>query len=198
MRKYLFIFAVLFFSAMAGNLAFAEGYTALAPIPGIAVDGEYSTDLGVFLNSIYNWGIGIVGILAFAQLTISGIQYMVSGAVDQKSAAKGRIVDALVGVGLALSAYLILNIINPNLLNIKTPDIKGTLQKLEEQKQKEEQKEQETQSALPSDEGSISKCLTYTELQSYVDNDYTCVLSPRPGTCTARDQGFFDCSPLTP
>lgn len=127
LRKYLFIFAVLFFSAMAGNLAFAEGYTALAPIPGIAVNGKYSTDLGVFLNSIYNWGIGIVGILAFAQLTISGIQYMVSGAVDQKSAAKGRIVDALVGVGLALSAYLILNIINPNLLKLEPPGLKEKL-----------------------------------------------------------------------
>lgn len=49
-------------------------------------------------------------------ITVYGVKYMLSELPNVKNDAKGRIADALIGLVLALSAYLILEIINPTLL----------------------------------------------------------------------------------
>lgn len=95
-------------------------YDAVAPIPGV----KYSTsDPSQLIGSLYDWGIGIVGILAFIQLVRGGVTYMVSGAVSTKDEAKSIITDALVGLLLALTSALIINIINPQLIQLESTSL---------------------------------------------------------------------------
>lgn len=124
MKKVIKILFLSVFALLIGSkISFA--YDAIALPSNIE-----TADPAVFINSLYNWGIGIVGFLAFAQFVISGIIYMTSGVVDKKKAATGRMTDALIGLGIALGAYLFLNIVNPTLLTLEaptleTPTIKG-------------------------------------------------------------------------
>lgn len=113
-KKYFIVF--VFIAVPSLSLA----YSAMAPVSGIE-----TTTPASYIGSLYEWGIGIVGVLAFARLVQGGIIYMVSGAVDQKGKAKEIITDALIGLVLALSSALILNIINPQIAEIKNPYTKG-------------------------------------------------------------------------
>ena len=104
------LFAALFLILSTGESFAAD---ATAQIPGV----DYS-DFPIFIKTLYDWGIGIVGLLAFAQLVRGGIMYMISGAVDKKDSAKHIITDALIGLTLALASYLIVYTINPQLTTV--------------------------------------------------------------------------------
>jgi hypothetical protein len=71
--------------------------------------------------------IGLSAVFLVIQLIIQGYSYMVTDTPFKKTAAKGRFFDAFWGLLLAMSAYLILNTINPNLvssdLNVANIDI---------------------------------------------------------------------------
>lgn len=120
-KKFLYkiLFPIFLFFAVSFAVFAAETYVYVAPTPPeISYSGPAE-----YIKSLYNWGIGIVGILALVQLIRGGILYMVSGAIDQKNAGKDHIQNALIGLGLALASYLILNTINPTLLELKEPTI---------------------------------------------------------------------------
>lgn len=81
-------------------------------------------DLAQYLETIYNFVIGFAGLLAASIMMVGGFQYLTAGGDQGKvAAAKGRIANALIGLVLALSAYLLLNTINPALVNLKTPTV---------------------------------------------------------------------------
>jgi hypothetical protein len=66
------------------------------------------------------FGIWTLGICALIMIVIGGYKYAASGGNNASmESAKGFITDALVGLVLALLAYLILYIINPKLIEIK-------------------------------------------------------------------------------
>lgn len=173
MRKtvkiHIYALGVLLLFIFFTNTVMADGYSTQGRIPGI----EYGSDLGVFIKSIYNWGIGIVGILALAQLVIGGVQYMMSGAVDKTQAAKDRIFNALIGVVMALTSYLIIYTINPELVKVGFE-----LAPLD-------------QSISISTE-KITACMTTGELQKYTDNNYTCVSA---GASCPEGKGSYTCTP---
>lgn len=82
------------------------------------------SDLAQYLELIYNFVIGFAGLLAASIMMVGGFQYLTAGGDQGKvTAAKGRIANALIGLVLALSAYLLLNTINPALVNLKTPTV---------------------------------------------------------------------------
>ena len=68
------------------------------------------------MSKVYVASIGIGAILAVIMIVFSGIQHMVSEAVDTKSDAKKRIQGAIYGLLLLLGSYLILKTINQNLV----------------------------------------------------------------------------------
>lgn len=81
-----------------------------------------------YIQGVYDYAIGIAAVLAAAMMMIGGFQYLVAGGDSGKvSEAKKRITDALVGLVLALGAYVILTTVSGNLVNL--PDIR--LQMLE-------------------------------------------------------------------
>jgi len=71
-----------------------------------------------YLNIMIKIFIGICAILAMIMIVMGGIQYMTSGLVSSKQAAKETITNAILGLLLALGAFAILNTINPDLVNI--------------------------------------------------------------------------------
>lgn len=144
----------------------------LAPIPGI----EYGS-IKNYLGSIYNWGIGIVGVLALIQLIRGGLMYMVSGAVEQKTSAKGIITDALIGLIIALASVVIVTVLNPRLAIMTEPALKTPA--IEEE--------------LPPPTGEkVAKCMTSAELQNLIDNNYACELVTYFDSCLS-DQGGYEC-----
>ena len=70
-----------------------------------------------YLDNLYLWFLGFVGVAALFAIVLGGILYMFSGAnltkVDQ---AKRWIWNAILGIVLAATSYLLLSIINPDLV----------------------------------------------------------------------------------
>lgn len=94
-------------------------YTPLAPLPGLEgpIDTSEDCAFGKYLNIIIKIFLGICAVLAMIMIVIGGIEYMTSELPSSKGAGKKTIMQAIFGLLLALGAYLILNTINPNLLN---------------------------------------------------------------------------------
>ncbi len=87
-------------------------------IGGTSIYESYG-DLGSFINAIFRMTISIGAVIAVAQFVYGGIVYMMteSGAV-QMGESKERMRNALLGLIMLLSTYVIFNQINPDLLNL--------------------------------------------------------------------------------
>jgi D-alanyl-D-alanine dipeptidase len=96
-------------------------YCLLAPLPGVG-DGtgklDVSKGMGDYINIIIKLIMGIIGVLSVLMIVVGGIEYMSTVQMGEKEGAKDRITNALMGLLLALASYLILNTINPNLVNL--------------------------------------------------------------------------------
>ena len=95
---------------------FAAEYTLLEPIPTHGGTTGGSTNLSSYLEAVFAFGISIAGILAVTMIVIGGIQYLTAyGNTGMVTNAKNRITQALLGLLLAIGAWLILYTINPDL-----------------------------------------------------------------------------------
>lgn len=95
-------------------------YTPMEQLPGYGAP----TDFFDYVAALYKFGIGAVGIAAMIMVTIGGFMYISSaGNNASMEKAKGVITDAIVGLLLALSAYIILYTINPDLVKLKKPTV---------------------------------------------------------------------------
>ena len=100
-------------------------YEPLAPLPGMQkiIDTQKSTDnsnpcpFGNYLNTIIKIIIGFAAVLAMVMIVWGGVEYMTSDLVSSKEAGKETIMHAVLGLLIALGAFVILNTINPQLLN---------------------------------------------------------------------------------
>lgn len=93
---------------------FTDGYDDfLAPLPGFTASSTSS--LGGFLQALFTVLIMIAGILAFIMLVIGGITYATSEAFGGKAEGRSMMLNAVLGLIIALGAWVILNSINPNL-----------------------------------------------------------------------------------
>jgi hypothetical protein len=97
-------------------------------IPGVntaQVQPDGSTRaIGEYIKGIYNYGIGIVAILATAVMMFGGFQWIIAGGNAEKiGEAKAWLGAALTGLVLALGSFTILNLINPNLTSLTVTDI---------------------------------------------------------------------------
>jgi hypothetical protein len=116
----LVISAVIFslvFSFLCLNVVHAQyNYTQLEKIPGAE---SSDSDLKSYIESIYQFAIWAVGIAAVLMITIGGFMYLTSaGNTSKMDIAKRVVTDAIIGLVVALSAYLILYVINPDLIKI--------------------------------------------------------------------------------
>jgi hypothetical protein len=85
----------------------------------IIPDFSTATDFGYFIRNVYLLSIGIVGIAVFVQFIRAGLEYMLAaGNIGKVENAKEYMTNAVLGAVLLLSSYLILNVINSDLLDI--------------------------------------------------------------------------------
>ncbi|MBU1612965.1 pilin, partial [Patescibacteria group bacterium] len=81
-------------------------------------------NLGEYITTVYNYVLTIASILAVIVIILAGVQWAVSGGSgDQINSAKKRITGALVGLLIAFLSYAILNTLNPNLVNLRLPQV---------------------------------------------------------------------------
>ena len=108
-------------------------YVLLAPLPNpdggttkpdFDPTGTGGGALGGYLNMMIKLFIGICAVLAVIMIVVGGIEYMTSELPGLKSEGKDRIVQAILGLLLALGAWTLLNTINPNLLDSSLSSLK--------------------------------------------------------------------------
>lgn len=82
------------------------------------------TDVGDFLKTNYNLALSIISIVAVIMIIIAGIQWVSSGGNSEMiTSAKKRISGAVIGMFIAFFSYIILNTINPALVNLRLPQV---------------------------------------------------------------------------
>jgi len=121
------IVAVILFAF--GNIAFGQNgdpvlltppggapidYQPLSPLPG----AENITTTEEYLKTVFRTTIGIAAVLAVLMIVIGGLQYMTSEAIGDKQSAKDKMTYAIWGLLLAIASVLILQTINPQLLEL--------------------------------------------------------------------------------
>lgn len=107
-----------------------RSYRLLAPFPGLSVlldpdlcqeqklsgkNGQIC-DINDFLNYMFKLLVSLAAVLLVLRLVYEGYQYIVTDIPFLKANAKSGFMEALGGLALALSAYLILNTVNPKLV----------------------------------------------------------------------------------
>ncbi|MDO8260232.1 MAG: pilin [Candidatus Magasanikbacteria bacterium] len=121
---FFFIISGIFFFSHVINAAIT--YNTQTPDLGgatISFDGD-TKPLGEYIRKVYNYGVGITAILATVVLMIGGFQWIVAGGSGEKiGEAKAWITAALSGLVLALSSYMILNLVNSKLVNFTVKTI---------------------------------------------------------------------------
>lgn len=79
---------------------------------------------GEFIQFIYKYAVWAAGILAVLMIMIAGFQWATSGGSPEKiTSAKKRIGGAMMGLFLAVMSFVILNTINPYLVNLRLPQV---------------------------------------------------------------------------
>ena len=91
-------------------------------IGGIVIEEnmELKATLPQLVQYFFNFSIAIGGILAFAMLVLGGFRFLTSaGNPSAQKDAKDIITSAVIGLLLLLSSYLLLQVINPDILMLK-------------------------------------------------------------------------------
>jgi hypothetical protein len=126
-------FTILPVPGVGGSVNSKTTYTPLAPLPGLensgcvdngkpCIDTQKSDTnpcpFGNYLNIMFKLFLGVAGVLAVVMIVMGGVQYMTSDLVSSKEEGKKTITNAIFGLLVGLGAVLILNTINPNLLDV--------------------------------------------------------------------------------
>ncbi len=125
---------------LVGNVAYAqETYTLLEPLPCIDGTGNNCKNGDViptvsirdYISYVFKFAIALAVFLATVVIIWAGFEYMWSEIPFVKSNAKGRIQNAIMGLLAALASFLILQTIDPRLVQINTelPMIKIAIDK---------------------------------------------------------------------
>jgi L,D-peptidoglycan transpeptidase YkuD (ErfK/YbiS/YcfS/YnhG family) len=112
-----------------------SNYCLLAPLPGVGtVTGDLDVTKGVgdFFLVLIKIVMGLIGVLSVLMIVFGGIEYMTGTSMGEKEGGKSRMTSALFGLLLALGSYIILNTLNPRLvdLGVTIPTVKINLDSL--------------------------------------------------------------------
>ena len=133
-RGFIFSFIILAFFAMpvlisvAATTSSTLNYTPMEKIPGFESESSAAgVSFYTYIGAVYKFGIATVAICAMTMIIIGGYMYVVSAGNNAgMEKAKKYITDAIIGLILALTAWLILYFINPDLIKIKPLTVGGT------------------------------------------------------------------------
>lgn len=80
--------------------------------------------LAEFVAFIYKYGMSVAGVLAVLMIIFAGVQWTISGGnTEAISSAQHKIYGAVIGLIVLAAAYTILYTVNPDLVNLRPPNI---------------------------------------------------------------------------
>lgn len=109
-------------SFSAGACPFPAQYTLLAPLGKLTGDcislgsSGGQSGLASYLDKLFTIGVAISTGLAVIMIVFGGLQYVTADSIGGKGGGKEKIQDALLGLLLAFSAYILLKQISPDLV----------------------------------------------------------------------------------
>ena len=113
--KIVYVLGTVFVFLVTAGIVWAEnGFVALEPIPGVT----NAKNPGEFFNGIFKFGITIASFLAVIMIMIGGIIYMSTDKIGGKESGKDMINQAILGILLILISVIMLEVINPDILNL--------------------------------------------------------------------------------
>lgn len=100
-------------------LAFADDtFVPLTNLPGIS-SVSASLSLPSFINNLYRIAIGVAAFFAVVEIGWAGYLFMTSAdSISKNTKARQKITNAIIGLVLVLSPYVVFSIINPKILDI--------------------------------------------------------------------------------
>jgi len=120
MKKYLFIIPILFltFTSIASAITYKAQVGFGSFKTEVTIDGN---SIGRYIQEVYNYAVGAVGILATITMMWGGVRWLTAGGNKEAVAdAQSWIKGSLTGLVLIMTSYLILYTINPDLIFFKT------------------------------------------------------------------------------
>ncbi|MDB5265407.1 MAG: seg [Parcubacteria group bacterium] len=101
-------------------LAFADDqFVPLTQLPGLSTVAANAISLPSFINNLYRISIGLAAFFAIAQIIWAGFIFMGSAdSVSKNTKARAKIMNAILGLVLVLSPFVVFSVINPKILNI--------------------------------------------------------------------------------
>lgn len=100
----------------------SAGYQMLTDLPGLGETVRTRNFAGL-INSLYKIGIGLGTMLAVIMIIYAGFEYSVTSVANKKSDMKRRIGLALGGLALLAGSYVLLLLINPQLVQYSELDL---------------------------------------------------------------------------
>lgn len=109
-------------------------FVSITPVLGVAIPGlsfsparkegalVYVPFLAQYIAAVERYAVGLALIAAIVMIVYGGFRYLLGSAFGDVAAGKQIVLDAIIGLLLALGAYMILNTVNPNTLEL--PEIK--------------------------------------------------------------------------
>ncbi len=125
-KVFLFCICSLLFWGIA-SVTVAQQYTyqplsnITDPQGGPLLDG--ASTLPLTFTRLYQLGIGVVFTFAFLSFLYAGWQYIGSDVITDKAKGKTRLKETMYGVLIALTGFVLLNTINPNILAFQDLDL---------------------------------------------------------------------------
>ncbi|NCN52719.1 hypothetical protein GW943_02840 [Candidatus Parcubacteria bacterium] len=105
-----------FFVCASYALAAADPYVPLVGIPGVETTGK--AGLTTYLNQLFILTIIGGALIAVVKISIAGFKWMMTDSMSTKGDARADITGALLGLGILLATYVVLNTINPDLTRL--------------------------------------------------------------------------------
>jgi hypothetical protein len=119
------LFSIFYFLFSTSVMAQVKLETGLPNIPGGQL--PKGQELPSYINYFFIFGLSLIAFLALTQMMIGGLTYILAaGNVAKIEDAKDTIKQALLGLGLLLVSYLLLYTINPDLVNLRNPNLAPT------------------------------------------------------------------------
>jgi hypothetical protein len=95
----------------------AQAYVPLTDGLPVDITEQANESTGNLLGLFFRWGISIAVILSIIMIMYGGLQYMTTDAYSGKAEGKEKVTGAIIGLILALSSFLILQTINPDIVD---------------------------------------------------------------------------------
>ncbi len=117
-------FIVVLFLLITTHTFAAVDYKPIVGLPGLE-NLDKTTSIATYINAVYLLIIGLGALLGVMRIAWAGVKYSLSDIVTNKESAKHDIQGVLLGLAILLIPFIVLNTINPDLVNLNV--LKGAV-----------------------------------------------------------------------